>query len=202
SARSSSFLFRCSRWNRASSVSRHRLVVTAIPTAAQAITALPRQCKAIHEIPRVREIIIWNHADWSGSNRVPCPVCSTKITRVPHRQRCEGRVWENVFVTLETIGTNSSTMNRQFFYGRFRVVRQERKSSTSSNFSKRGRRYCISRERLGRVRSRREAHVSRSLSREMDTVRRAERERSTHHLPRRPTLVTTCPLLLLRARLG
>jgi len=44
-------------------VSRHRLVVAAIPTAAQAITALVRQCKAIHEKPRVSEFIIWNNAD-------------------------------------------------------------------------------------------------------------------------------------------
>src|SRR5439155_7163105 len=63
SARSSLFLFRCSRWTRASSLSRHRLVVNAIPTAAQAITALVRQCKATHEKPRVREFIIWNNAD-------------------------------------------------------------------------------------------------------------------------------------------
>src|SRR5437667_11333205 len=63
SARSSFFLLRCSRRTRASSVSRHRLVVAAIPTAAQAITALVRQCKATHEKPRVREFIIWNNAD-------------------------------------------------------------------------------------------------------------------------------------------
>ena len=59
----SKFFFPVSRWTRASSVSRHRLVVTAIPAAAQAITALVRQCKAIHEKPRVREFIIWSNAD-------------------------------------------------------------------------------------------------------------------------------------------
>ena len=46
-------------------------------------------------------------------------------------------------------------------------------------------------ERLGRVRSRREAHLSRRLSREIYPVRRTEHQRRTHHLLRGATPVCT-----------
>src|SRR5947199_6778320 len=102
SARSSFFLLRCSRRTRASSVSRHRLVVAAIPTAAQAITALVRQCKTIHEKPRVRE----------QGTEYPAECAARRLQKSHTISRCEGRVWgESLhFVALGTIRTNSGTI--------------------------------------------------------------------------------------------